>query len=226
MRFILSGQLTRLHRRVHRYVKKSQNTKRFVLMIIAVLAIVPTLSVNAADVIVSQVEPTVTRVTLDSTLEIERPTYSVEIRQSPYQQAKKLAQTRAVTIKVVTVSATDEEKRYWVERAAATWGIDWKILEAVWQVESGKQFYTAVRSYAGAQGPMQFMPGTWRSYAQDGNGDGVKNINDARDSLFSAAKLLAVNGVAAGNVDGALLRYNHSLSYVAKVKRIAASIGS
>ena len=98
-------------------------------------------------------------------------------------------------------------------------------MEAVWQVESGKQFYTAVRSYAGAQGPMQFMPGTWRGYALDGNGDGVKNINDARDSLFGAAKLLAVNGAASGNIDGALLRYNHSLSYVAKVKRLAAAIG-
>ena len=68
------------------------------------------------------------------------------------------------------------------------------------------------------------MPGTWRGYAQDGNGDGTKNVFDARDSLFAAAKLLAVNGASTGNVDGALLRYNHSSAYVAKVKRIATGL--
>lgn len=115
-------------------------------------------------------------------------------------------------------------KRVWAQKAAAVYQIDWKILEAVWQVESGKRWQTAIRSYAGAQGPCQFMPGTWRAYAQDGSGDGVKDVTYAPDCLFGAAKLLAANGAASGNVTRALLRYNNSMSYVQKVVAIANSI--
>lgn len=126
-----------------------------------------------------------------------------------------------------TVSEADPGlavKRLWAQKAASAYGIDWKILEAVWQVESGKRWHTTIRSYAGAQGPCQFMPGTWRAYAQDGNGDGIKDSTYAPDCLFGAAKLLAANGAASGNVTNALLRYNYSMSYVNKVIGIANSI--
>lgn len=112
-------------------------------------------------------------------------------------------------------------KRTWVKKAASAYGIDWKILEAVWMVESGKRWHTTIRSYAGAQGPCQFMPGTWRGYAQDGNGDGIKDVTYAPDCLFGAARLLAANGAASGQVVNALLRYNHSMSYVNHVLAIA-----
>ncbi|MDO8650050.1 MAG: lytic transglycosylase domain-containing protein [Candidatus Berkelbacteria bacterium] len=226
MKKTLFGRLTKLQGRISKFVKKSRDSRRFILTMIAVWTIIPALSVNAADSNVVPVEPIVTNVTVGQDLQIEQSKFSVEIRQSPRQIAKKQEEIRLATAIVQTpISSTDEEKRAWAQKAAQTWGIDWKLLWAVWKVESGTQMSTAVRSYAGAQGPLQFMPGTWRAYAQDGNGDGVKNINDARDSLFGAAKLLAVNGAASGNIDGALLRYNHSLSYVAHVKRIAASIG-
>ncbi|MEX1051786.1 MAG: lytic transglycosylase domain-containing protein [Patescibacteria group bacterium] len=119
-----------------------------------------------------------------------------------------------------------EGKRALVQEIAAAHGIDWKILEAVWQVESGKRWHTTVRSYAGAQGPCQFMPGTWRAYAADGNGDGIKDVTYAPDCLHGSAKLLAVNGAASGDVVRALLRYNNSMSYVYKVLSIAGSIAS
>jgi membrane-bound lytic murein transglycosylase B len=117
-----------------------------------------------------------------------------------------------------------EGKRALVQQVAAAHGIDWKILEAVWQVESGKRWRTTVTSYAGARGPCQFMPGTWRAYAADGNGDGIKDVTYAPDCLHGSAKLLAVNGAAAGDVVRALLRYNNSMSYVHKVLSIAGSI--
>lgn len=44
---------------------------------------------------------------------------------------------------------------------------------------------------AGAQGPFQFIPGTYASYKIDGNGDGVADPNDLTDESFSAAKYLA-----------------------------------
>ncbi len=117
-----------------------------------------------------------------------------------------------------------EGKRALVKQVAAAYGIDWKILEAVWQVESGKRWRTTVTSYAGAHGPCQFMPGTWRAYASDGNGDGIKDATYAPDCLHGSAKLLAANGAAVGDVVRALLRYNNSMSYVYKVLSIAGSI--
>lgn len=53
-------------------------------------------------------------------------------------------------------------------------------------------------SPAGAQGPFQFMPGTWAGHAQDGNGDGIKDILGIWDSAFGAAHLLSNTG-AGGN---------------------------
>jgi len=115
-------------------------------------------------------------------------------------------------------------KRDLAKRAAAAYGIDWKLVEAVWQVESGKSWDTTTASYAGAQGPMQFMPGTWAAYAVDADGDGVANINDAEDAVYTGAKYLAAGGAGSGNVDGALFNYNHAQWYVDMVKGVAASI--
>jgi hypothetical protein len=117
-------------------------------------------------------------------------------------------------------------KRALAKRAAESAGIaeHWKIVEAVWQVESGKRWQTYVRSYAGAQGPMQFMPGTWRRNQVDGNGDGVVDINHAEDAVYAGARLLANAGLKDGNVDRALLAYNRAGWYVKKVKKVADSI--
>ena len=148
------------------------------------------------------------------------------------EEQAKLAATRSkrsvvpVAQSSAVVGPTDvslEQKRALVQKAAAAYDIDWKMLEAVWQVESGKRWITAVRSYAGAQGPMQFMAGTWRHYAVDGNGDGAANINEAEDAVYGAAKLLAANG-GSTNIDRALFAYNHAQWYVDKVKNVAASI--
>lgn len=117
-----------------------------------------------------------------------------------------------------------EEKRTVYREVAGRYGIDPKILESVHQVETGKSWGTTRKSYAGATGPMQFMPGTWRKYQTDGNGDGQTSIHDPVDALHGAAKLLAVNGAASGEVKRALFSYNHSQAYVNKVLRIAESI--
>jgi membrane-bound lytic murein transglycosylase B len=115
-------------------------------------------------------------------------------------------------------------KRELVKRAAAQYNIPWKILEAVWQVESGKSWNTGKCSHAGACGPMQFMRGTWNKYGVDANGDGVANITNAEDAVFGGAKYLAANGADRGQIDNALFRYNHSQKYVNLVIGIANSI--
>ncbi len=108
--------------------------------------------------------------------------------------------------------------------AAARYGIPWNVLAAVHYVESGASGSTDRSSYAGAQGPMQFMPGTWRAYAVDGDGDGVADATNVSDAIYGAANLLAAGGAAEGNVDGALFNYNHAQWYVDKVNEVANSI--
>lgn len=120
---------------------------------------------------------------------------------------------------------TLEQKRALVKAAAARYGIPWQVLEAVWQVESGKSWDTSRCSYAGATGPMQFLPSTFRKYGVDANGDGRVDIASAHDSVYAAANLLASSGASSGQVERALFAYNHSYSYVQKVLRIAREIG-
>ncbi|MCL5794800.1 MAG: lytic transglycosylase domain-containing protein [Patescibacteria group bacterium] len=158
-------------------------------------------------------------------VESENSKYEREQREKAEQE--KQAQSRAVVARDSRPAPVDVDlatKRALAKKAAAKYGIDWKILEAVWQVESGKAWNTSGRSYAGAQGPMQFMRGTWNAYAVDGNGDGNADINNAEDAVYAGANYLAAGGAAEGNVDGALFNYNHAQWYVDKVKGIAVSI--
>ena len=108
--------------------------------------------------------------------------------------------------------------------AASQYGIPWEILAAVHYVETGASGSTNRASYAGAQGPMQFMPGTWRAYGVDADGDGSADIGNVNDAVYGAANLLAAGGAAEGNVDAALFNYNHAQWYVDKVKDVASSI--
>lgn len=108
--------------------------------------------------------------------------------------------------------------------AGNRFGIDWKLIEAVHQIESGKSGSTTVRSGAGATGPMQFLPSTFRSYAVDGNGDGSTDISNLEDAVFSGARYLANGGADTGDIDSALFNYNHSYSYVSSVKGIMNGI--
>lgn len=128
----------------------------------------------------------------------------------------------AVANNTITRVST-EESHTMARAAAAKAGIPdyWKYLAAIWQVESGKAVYSCIVSRADgrAVGPMQFMPATFRAYRPSPDA----NICDANDALHAAGNLLKRNGLEK-NVDGAIFRYNHSMAYVAKVKRIAESI--
>ena len=103
------------------------------------------------------------------------------------------------------------------QEAEATYGVPWYVLAAVNLVETGMGRIRGLSS-AGAQGPMQFMPGTWDAYGMGGD------VNDPHDAIMGAANYLAANGGATGTEDGlnnALFRYNNDNRYVRGVRHYA-----
>lgn len=94
-------------------------------------------------------------------------------------------------------------------------GEDWYVLAAVGWVES-QHGGNMGPSSAGAMGPMQFLPSTWRSSGVDGDRDGTRNIMDPEDAIPAAARYLKVGG-APGDWTAALYTYNHSETYVRDV---------
>ena len=72
---------------------------------------------------------------------------------------------------------------------------------------------------------MQFMPATFRIYAQDGDGDGAKDIHNLDDAMLTAGHYLAAGGATRRQYSTALYHYNHSSSYVGKVLNLAHRLG-
>jgi hypothetical protein len=104
-------------------------------------------------------------------------------------------------------------------------GTPWQLLAAVHKVETGQSGDTTRRSFAGAIGPMQFMPATFAHYAQDGNNDGVASISSLSDALLTAGRYLAAGGAIRGDYSSALFHYNHSSAYVGNVLTISRRLG-
>jgi membrane-bound lytic murein transglycosylase B len=95
--------------------------------------------------------------------------------------------------------------------AQRRFGVRWSLLAAVNFVETA---FNKLRneSATGAQGPMQFMPPTWRAYGLGGN------VHDPHDAILGAANYLHANGAPRDNAR-ALYRYNPSPLYVDAVLR-------
>ncbi|GAA1982454.1 lytic transglycosylase domain-containing protein [Amycolatopsis minnesotensis] len=75
-----------------------------------------------------------------------------------------------------------------------------------------------------AVGPSQFIPGTWRTYGADGNGDGKNDPNNIYDAALATARYLCSGGLdlsQPGSLRAAVLRYNNSASYADTVIRWA-----
>ena len=94
--------------------------------------------------------------------------------------------------------------------------VGWHVLAAVNHVESA---FGRLRndSVSGAQGPMQFMPSTWRAYGMGGD------VHDPRDAILGAANYLRHAG-APRSYTRALYAYNPSPLYVDAVLRYARLI--
>ena len=119
---------------------------------------------------------------------------------------------RLPRVRVARAAPAAELRRHYA-RAQRRFGVHWSILAAVNFVESA---FGRVRSAseAGARGPMQFLPATWRAYGMGGD------IDDPRDAILAAANYLRRSG-APSDLDRALFAYNHSTSYVRAIRRFA-----
>jgi membrane-bound lytic murein transglycosylase B len=102
--------------------------------------------------------------------------------------------------------------------AQATYGVGWNYLAAIHLVET-KFSRVKSDSVAGAKGPMQFIPSTWRIYGNGGD------IHDPHDAIVAAANLLHANG-APPEYARALRSYNDSGLYVDAVTRYAREIAA
>ena len=114
--------------------------------------------------------------------------------------------------RIVRAAPIDDLLRYYRE-AEAQFGVSWSYLAAINLVET-RMGRIRGDSYAGAQGPMQFMPKTWDAY---GDGD----VNDPRDAILAAARYLSATG-APENMERAIWHYNHDPEYVDAVMKYAA----
>ena len=108
--------------------------------------------------------------------------------------------------------------------AGKKYGLPWQLLAGVGMIETHHGANVAVSS-AGAQGPMQFMPGTWSDYGVDGDGDGRKDVNDPDDAVPAAASYLVASG-AKTDPRKALFAYNRADWYVNDVLTYAAAYGA
>jgi hypothetical protein len=113
--------------------------------------------------------------------------------------------------RIVDPAPLDDLARFYRD-AETEFGVPWPYLASIHLVET-RMGRIRGTSTAGAQGPMQFMPGTWAAY---GEGD----VNSDRDAIRAAARYLKANGALA-NMPNALFRYNNSQRYVRAVTAYA-----
>ena len=151
-----------------------------------------------------------------------------ETREKAEAEAKVLAQKKRdtvsrearVAVKIYSDPANFDEI---YQRAGNAMGVSPALLKAIHTVETGASGSTYRSNPSGATGPMQFLPSTFRRHGIDGNGDGIADISNVEDAIFSAAAYLKACGYP--DMKKALWGYNPSTSYYNKIMRLATSFG-
>ncbi len=112
----------------------------------------------------------------------------------------------------------------WYMDAAQTCpGLPWSVLAGIGTVESGNGQSNAPgvhsgHNFAGAEGPMQFLPATFAQYAT--GPDKPLSPYDPADAIDTAAAMLCASGARGGTgtgIENAVFAYNHAGWYVSEV---------
>ena len=128
----------------------------------------------------------------------------------------------------ITLARADIPADYltWYFSAAQTCpGLPWPVLAGIGKVESdhGRSTLPGVHSgtnFAGAEGPMQFLPGTFAEFAVNADPAQPLTPYDPADAIYTAARLLCADGARGASTTGieqAIFAYNHAGWYVAEV---------
>jgi membrane-bound lytic murein transglycosylase B len=163
-----------------------------------------------------------------STLDAEARQLAQAERAEAQIAAERAAAAAAATTASSEATAGGIPKSYlalYQSAAPTCQGLPWTVLAAIGQVESGHGSNTGPSS-SGAMGPMQFLPSTFAAYAVDGDKDGVADIWNPADSIYTAAHYLCANGAGGGPraLYNAIWHYNHADWYVQMVMNVAAGI--
>jgi membrane-bound lytic murein transglycosylase B len=94
--------------------------------------------------------------------------------------------------------------------------------------ENRKDPFKMLGSWAGAFGLSQFIPSSYRSYARDGDGDEIIDLENLADAASSIANYLKQNGWKSSHSlnqkKKVIMRYNQSSEYAEAVLSIADNI--
>jgi cell wall-associated NlpC family hydrolase len=114
---------------------------------------------------------------------------------------------------------------WYVDSAQTCPGLPWSVLAGIGTVESdnGESNAPGVHSghnFAGAEGPMQFLPATFAQYAVNADPGHPLSPYDPADAIYTAAVMLCANGARSGSlasIEQAVFAYNHAQWYVTDV---------
>jgi cell wall-associated NlpC family hydrolase len=119
---------------------------------------------------------------------------------------------------------------WYMDGTQACPGLPWSVLAGIGTVESdnGKSDAPGVHSghnFAGAEGPMQFLPATFAQYAVNADPGHPLSPYDPADAIYTAAAMLCAKGARGGSpagIEQAVFAYNHAQWYVTDVMSWAA----
>jgi len=213
------------------YVKKYRELAR-VAAVSAFLVLIPSLSTGANATRFPDTQQRLSFTESPYPVAIAQQSVSITLGESYAQQKEREAReaarprrgTVSVSLRTAAYPPCPISFRPFYQEVGPRFGVPWQVIEAIHQMESGKSCHTARRSSAGATGPMQFLPSTWRHYQWDCTGDGVSDITNAYDAICTGAHYIGT-GLTGYSLERSIYSYNHSWSYVNEVLRIAREIG-
>lgn len=170
-------------------------------------------------------DPRIIRAGMELTIRPEEPEYADELNEKLATIYEEIINPSPIPSPTSTTNSTPTQAPAGEQRvlgvpgsfdeiyrqAGAAFGVPWEILYGLHHMETGGRDGAISSGYGtGAQGPLQFMPGTWAAYGIDGNGDGTIDINNAIDAIHGAANYVSKHGT----IDQALRSYGGNVQLV------------